>query len=1038
VQQHRKLQEWVEEMARMCRPDHIVWIDGSSEEKDRLVEEAVAAGEVSLLNQQKLPGCLYHRTAINDVARTEDLTFICTSLREDAGPTNNWMSPEEGYRRAGEILRDSMKGRTMYVIPFSMGPVGSPFSKIGVELTDSIYVVLNMRIMTHVGAPVLKQLGTGGEFTRCLHGKADLDIKRRLILHFPEDNTIWSVGSGYGGNVLLGKKCLALRIASYLGKREGWLAEHMLIMAVEDPQGRVEYIAAAFPSACGKTNLAMLVPPEGLKVKGYRIWTVGDDIAWMRIDTDGRLWAINPETGFFGVAPGTNLKTNPNMMKAIRRNTIYTNVVLADDRTVWWEGGDGEPPAKGQDWQGRPWKPGMKDEKGDAVLGAHANSRFTAPLSQCPSASFRTEHHHGVQIAAIVFGGRRARLTPLVYEAFDWEHGVFVGATMASERTAAQFGKLGEVRRDPMAMLPFCGYHMGDYLEHWLNMGRRMANPPRIFHVNWFRTDENGDSLWPGYGENLRVIEWILDRCRGEADAVKTPIGYVPTPDSLDLTGLEISRGALDHLLAVHREDWYQETEHIATFFQQFGKRLPKAFWEQLDLLRLRLRAPISLLKPGTEIRPLAVELNEVIERENPHVYTMLSEFGKRLYFPKGILAQSAEAKEKANRFDATIGIARENGQPMYLPSVMRHFNDLSPAEALSYAPATGRPDLRKKWREGLLRKNPSLKGVGFSTPIVTSGVTHALSLVGDLFVDKGDMVLLPDKFWENYELLFGVRFQAQLALYPLFNAGGGFNVEALRQALATRAGSWKTILILNFPNNPTGYSVTSSEAEQILTVLREAADEGRNLVVVSDDAYFGLFYDENLLQESLFARLAGCHERILAVKVDGPTKEEFVWGFRTGMLTFGTRAFLSEEALYNALEKKVAGAIRSAISNCSQVGQSVLVKALDNQAIHAERLEKKALLEARAKKVHEILRAPEYADLWEPYPFNAGYFMCLKLKGLEAETFRKHLLQKHGVGVIADGDRDIRVAFSAADVSELPELYATMATAARELLDRG
>jgi aspartate/methionine/tyrosine aminotransferase len=470
---------------------------------------------------------------------------------------------------------------------------------------------------------------------------------------------------------------------------------------------------------------------------------------------------------------------------------------------------------------------------------------------------------------------------------------------------------------------------------------------------------------------------------------------------------------------------------------QQFGKRLPKVLWEQLDLLRLRLRAPISLLKPGAETRPLAAELNEVIERENPHVYTMLSEFGRRLYFPKGILAQSAEAKEKASRYDATIGIARENGQPMYLPSVMRHFHDLSPAEALSYAPATGRPDLRKRWREGLLRKNPSLKGASFSLPIVTSGVTHALSLVGDLFVDKGDMVLLPDKFWENYELLFGMRFQAQLALYPLFNAGGGFNVEALRQALATRAGSWKTILILNFPNNPTGYSVTTSEAEQILTVLRGAADEGRNLVVVTDDAYFGLFYDENLLQESLFARLAGCHERILAVKVDGPTKEEFVWGFRTGMLTFSTRAFLSQEALYNALEKKVAGAIRSAISNCSQVGQSVLVKALDNQAIHAERLEKKALLEARAKKVHEILSAPEYADLWEPYPFNSGYFMCLKLKGLEAETFRKHLLQQHGVGVIADGDRDIRVAFSAADVNDLPELYATMATAARELLAR-
>ena len=385
--QHRELQEWVEEMARLCEPDSIVWIDGSEEEKDRLTQEAVQTGEMTLLNQEKLPGCLYHRTAVNDVARTEDLTFICSALREDAGPTNNWMSPEEGYRRAGEIFKGSMRGRKMYVIPYSMGPVGSPFSKIGVELTDSIYVVLNMRIMTHVGSPVLKQLGSGGEFTKCLHGKADLDIKRRLILHFPEDNTIWSCGSGYGGNVLLGKKCLALRIASYLGKREGWMAEHMLIMGIEDPEGRIEYVAAAFPSACGKTNLAMLVPPEGLKIKGYRIWTVGDDIAWMRIDTDGRLWAINPESGFFGVAPGTNHKSNPNMMKTIARNTIYTNVVLTKDGNVWWEGGEGEPPAEGIDWQGRPWKPGLKDADGKPVLGAHPNSRFTAPLTQCPSAS---------------------------------------------------------------------------------------------------------------------------------------------------------------------------------------------------------------------------------------------------------------------------------------------------------------------------------------------------------------------------------------------------------------------------------------------------------------------------------------------------------------------------------------------------------------------------------------------------------------------------------------------------------------------------
>jgi aspartate/methionine/tyrosine aminotransferase len=639
-----------------------------------------------------------------------------------------------------------------------------------------------------------------------------------------------------------------------------------------------------------------------------------------------------------------------------------------------------------------------------------------------------------VPIAAIVFGGRRAHLAPLVYEAFDWEHGVFIGATMASERTAAQFGKLGEVRRDPMAMLPFCGYHMGDYFEHWLTIGRRMAHPPKIFHVNWFRTDENGDFLWPGYGENLRVVEWILDRCRGEADAVKTPIGYVPAPDSLDMTGLNVSRETLAKLFLVNRASWYEETDGVASFFGQFGKRFPPALWEQLESLRQRLRAPISLLKPGTEIRPLAAELNETIEQENPHVGSMLSELGKRLFFPKGILAQSAEAKDKAHRYDATIGIARENGQPMHLSTVLGYFQGLTPAEAVTYAPATGQPALRKKWREELLRKNPSLAKKSFSTPIVTSGVTHALSLVGDLFVDKGNMVLMPDRFWENYELLYGVRFQAQLGLYPFFNAAGRFNVEALRQALATRAGSWKTILILNFPNNPTGYSITRTEADQIVALLQEAAADGRNLIVVLDDAYFGLFYGEELLQESLFARLAGLHERILAVKVDGPTKEEFVWGFRLGMLTFSTRAFLSEEKLYGALGKKVAGAIRSAISNCSQPAQSVLTKAFSNPALDRERGDKQRILESRARKVQEILAAPKYANLWEPSPFNAGYFMCLKLKGVDAETYRQLLLTKYGVGVIADGERDIRVAFSSVDLKDLEALYDLLAAAAREL----
>ena len=1018
----------------MCQPDKIVWIDGSDEEKERLTQEALSTGELTALDREKLPGCVYHRTAVNDVARTEDLTYICTTLRDDAGPTNNWMSPEEGYRRAGDIFQGSMKGRTMYVIPFAMGPVASPFAKYGVELTDSIYVVLNMRIMTTIGRPVLKQLGTAGAFTKCLHSRADLDMKRRLILHFPEENTIWSVGSGYGGNVLLGKKCLALRIASYLGKREGWLAEHMLIMGIEEPNGRIEYVAAAFPSACGKTNLAMLLPPEGLKAKGYRIWTVGDDIAWMRIDTDGRLWAINPETGFFGVAPGTNSKTNPNMVKTIDRNTIYTNVVLGADGTVWWEGGDGEPPQPAWDWQGRPWPPDPKDENGKPVLGAHPNSRFTAPISQCPTASFRTRHHHGVPISAIVFGGRRARLAPLVYAAFDWEHGVFVGATMASERTAAQFGKQGEVRRDPMAMLPFCGYHMGDYFHHWLDMGQRMAEPPKIFHVNWFRQDENGDYLWPGYGENLRVIEWILARCRGEADAQETPIGLVPTTDSLDMTGLDIPRETMRKIFAVNREEWRAEVEGITPFFEKIGNRLPKELWQQHEGLAQRLEAPTHFMKPGTEVRPLAAELNECIEEQNPVLYGMLSELGKRLYFPRGILAQSAEATEKASRYNATIGIAREGGKPMFLPSVLKHFADLTPAEALNYAPATGQPALRKLWGQEMLRKNPSLQGKEFSTPVVTSGVTHALGLVGDLFVDPGDFVLLPDKFWENYELLFGVRLQAQMASYPFFDEAGCFNVDGLRQVLQTRVGLGKVVVLLNFPNNPTGYSIRQKEADALVQALKDAADDGVDLVVVSDDAYFGLFYEEDVLQESLFARLAGAHERIVAVKVDGPTKEDYVWGFRCGMLTFSAHAQSNADGLYRALERKVSGAIRSAISSGSQPAQSVLLKAMSDPDFPTESAQKRAVLEARAKKVQEVLRDPSFADLWEPYPFNAGYFMCLCLKHLDAEKYRKHLLEKYGVGVIADGKHDIRVAFSAVQIDQIPDLYATLAQAARDL----
>lgn len=586
----RELKEWVAKMAKMCQPDNIIWIDGSETQRMQLEREAMASGELIPLNQNKLSGCFLHRTAPNDVARTEHLTFICTAKKRDAGPTNNWMSPGVAYRKAKEFFKGAMKGRAMYVIPFSMGPVGSPFSKIGIELTDSRYVVLNMFVMTRIGEQVLRQLEKEEKFTKCLHSKAELDVNKRLILHFPQDNTIWSIGSGYGGNVLLGKKCLSLRIASYMGRREHWLAEHMLIMGIEEPNGHIEYIAAAFPSACGKTNLAMLVPPEGLKRKGYRIWTVGDDIAWMRIDSDGALWAINPETGFFGVAPGTNSNTNPNMVETIKKNTIYTNVLLKPDGTVWWEGADGEAPATGTDWQGRPWRPGLKDPAGKPVLGAHPNSRFTAPIVNCPSVSFRLEQHHGVPISAIIFGGRRQRLAPLVYEAFGWQHGVFVGATMSSERTAAQVGKLGEIRRDPMAMFPFCGYNMGEYFRHWLDVGKRMAKPPKIFHVNWFRMDENGKFLWPGFRENLRVLEWIIDRCDNKVDAIRTPIGYIPELKDLDMTGLNIAQKSLERLFEIDSREWLKEAEDIKVFFKQFKNDLPLELWQEYENLLNRLK----------------------------------------------------------------------------------------------------------------------------------------------------------------------------------------------------------------------------------------------------------------------------------------------------------------------------------------------------------------------------------------------------------------------------------------------------------------
>ncbi len=572
---------WINEMTSLCQPDRIVWCDGSEAEKKRLTDEAASTGEIELLNQEKLPGCIFHRTAENDVARTEHLTFICTRGKDDAGPTNNWMDPKEAYEKLTSIFKGSMKGRTMYVVPFIMGPAGSPLSKVGVQLTDSIYVVLNMRIMTRMGLIALKQLGQSNDFTRCLHGKEDLNIDRRYICHFPEDNTIWSVGSGYGGNALLGKKCLALRIGSYLGRTQGWMAEHMLIVGIQNPKGEIRYITAAFPSQCGKTNLAMLIPPDSLK--GYKVWTVGDDIAWLKIGPDGRLWAINPEAGFFGVAPGTNKKSNPNALATVQKDTIFTNVVLKKDKTVWWEGLE-EPPSEGLDWRGKPWTPASAEK------GAHPNSRFTAPAAQCPSISPEWENPQGVPISAIIFGGRRAKLAPLVYETLNWQHGVYVGATMASETTAAATSAVGVVRRDPMAMLPFCGYHVGDYFSHWLKMGKAAAKPPKIFHVNWFRTNAQGKFIWPGFGENLRVLLWILDRVEGKASAKTTPIGHVPTPDSLNLSGLDINKETLQDLLAVDRKEWETDIEGQTEFFNKVGSRLPKEILAEQASLRERLK----------------------------------------------------------------------------------------------------------------------------------------------------------------------------------------------------------------------------------------------------------------------------------------------------------------------------------------------------------------------------------------------------------------------------------------------------------------
>lgn len=583
--ENKTLLKWVDEMADLTTPDEIVWITGDSKQLDDLRQEALKTGELYKLNEEKYPDCYLHRTAVNDVARVEHRTFICSREEKNAGPTNNWMAPQEAYDKLGKLFKNSMKGRTMYVIPYSMGPIGSKFSKVGIELTDSIYVVMNMVIMTRVGKEVLEVLGNSNDWVRGLHGKADIDEENRYICHFPEDNTIWSVNSGYGGNVLLGKKCFALRIASYQGKQENWMAEHMLILGVEYPNGDTKYIAAAFPSACGKTNLAMLIPPEVYQKQGYKVWTVGDDIAWIRKGPDGRLWAINPENGFFGVAPGTNLKSNPNALHTTEKDTIFTNVVHdLDNNTVWWEGLDNNPPTNALDWKGNKWT------ADSGVKGAHPNSRFTSLATNCPSISSEFDSPDGVPLSAIVFGGRRAKTAPLVYQSFDWENGVFVGSIMASETTAAASGAVGVVRRDPMAMLPFCGYNMGDYFQHWLDIGKDIKDKaPKIFHVNWFRLDDEGKFIWPGFGENLRALLWILDRCDDKVDAVETAIGYLPKLEDINTEGIDITKEAMEELLSVDRDLWLEDVASVEEFYGKFGDTLPKEMSDQLALLKEKL-----------------------------------------------------------------------------------------------------------------------------------------------------------------------------------------------------------------------------------------------------------------------------------------------------------------------------------------------------------------------------------------------------------------------------------------------------------------
>ena len=583
---------WIDEMKALVNPDQVVWIDGSEEQLEELRKEAVESGEMIKLNQEKLPGCYYHRTAPNDVARVEDRTLICSRKEEDAGPTNHWKEPQEAYKMLYDIARGSYKGRTMYVIPYSMGPVGSPLAKIGVELTDSIYVVLNMSIMTRVGQKVMDVLGDSNDWVRGLHCKCDVDPEKRWICQFPEDNTIISVNSAYGGNVLLGKKCFALRIASYQAKNEGWMAEHMLILGVENPKGEVKYVCAAFPSACGKTNLAMMIPPEGYRAKGYKVWTVGDDIAWMRKGPDGRLYAINPENGFFGVAPGTNMKSNPNALISTQKGAIFTNVARnLDDNTVWWESLDKNPPVNAEEWKGAKVNGPEYIAAGNKL--AHPNSRFTAPTANCPCLSSEFENPQGVPVSAIVFGGRRPDTVPLVYQSRSWNNGVFIGSITGSETTAAAAGAVGVVRRDPMAMLPFCGYNIGDYFKHWIEMGEMLGDKaPKIFNVNWFRVDEDGHFIWPGFGDNLRVLEWILKRCDNEVDAVETAIGYVPKPEDINLEGLkDFDEEKLASILKVDNAKWAKEAAGVEEFYKKFGDKLPQELRDELNGLEERTKA---------------------------------------------------------------------------------------------------------------------------------------------------------------------------------------------------------------------------------------------------------------------------------------------------------------------------------------------------------------------------------------------------------------------------------------------------------------